>query len=214
MNIIINSLLGFLALVLYQTIAKKFNLPLLSNGLNILLNKAIAFWQRLGVLASKWLNIYDWLDNLKTLLENLWRFLKDYLWRFLKDIWQFILDHVWNNIRPFLESIAEIVSPIWKLIFSPIYFFVGFAKNHYVFFSYLGCGILIAIIAYFTKSYWSKIHINPKYVVLALITIVIGVILAYPTIMPQLFPRTAKFMEDMTRNPDDQIVNVNGRNYA
>ena len=158
-------LLVFLAVVVYQTIAKKLRLPLLSNGLDWAKDRAVGFFTWFGEAAGRWLNIYHWLKNIINFLEEVLLFIKDHVIDFLEKLgkmicdvfdgmWRFIVDHMWGNIKPFFESVAEIVSPVWKLMFSWGYFFVGFAKTRYIFFSYLGGSVVFGSTAYFTQSYW------------------------------------------------------------
>src|SRR3989344_3850883 len=103
---------GFVVLVLYQTLAKKVGWHLPSNGLVIIRDYTILFWKKLGMFVGSLLNLKLWAD--------------------------FIHDHIWTNIRPFFESIIELVKPLWQILFSCGYFFVGFARTHYVIFSNLG----------------------------------------------------------------------------
>ena len=171
--------LAFLAIVLYQTVAKKYGLPLVSNGLITIKNNSVYFFEKAGYLVGKLLNIWDWINRLQTLFEDLWRFVRE---------------HIWANIRPFFESILEIVQPVWQLLFSWVYFFVGFAKTHYIGFSYLGGAIVVGGAGYYTQSYWQPYcqmciaRWSWYCPTAALVVAVVGVLTAYPKILPDLFP--------------------------
>lgn len=167
----------FFAAVVYQTIAKKTNLPLLSNGLETMRDNAIKFWDWLGERFARLLNIEKW----------------------CKQVWDFIVKHVWENIRIFLESFSEVGEPIWQFLFSWGYFFVGFARAHSIFFSYLGSGIIIFTVGYFTYDYWTKQRL--LYLAVSMPVGLIGVTTAYPSIISQIFPRTSEFLEKQYEKP-------------
>jgi hypothetical protein len=206
---IYNILIGFLSIVLLQTIAKKFNLPTPANGLKMLRDIATSLFEALGTFVGKCLNIYDWVDRLRNLFDNIWRFIREY---------------IWEQIRPFFESIVEIVQPLWQLLFSWAYFFVGFAKTHYVFFSYLGGGLVITGVGYYFGNDMLDLiarFVLWRYLISAVVAAGVGTLVAYPDIFPKLFPNTKKFCletvdccEQFMVSAEDREFYVDGTKYT
>jgi hypothetical protein len=193
--------------------AKKMGLPLASTGLIYVKNKAISFFDWLGTVAGHYLNVYEWVKKLETFFQNIWRFIKDAVQKikdFVERVWRFIVDHIWDNIRPFIESVVEIVQPAWQLMFSWSYFFVGFAKTHYVVFSYVGGGLIVTGVSYFIGCQTIIEFVTWRYLITALVATGVGVLIAFPDILPQMFPNAKKNMEAINRAMDEEHVIVNG----
>jgi hypothetical protein len=183
-------ILTFLALVTYQTIAKKQQLPLISNGLIRVKDNAIIFFEWLGEIAGKWLNVYDWIT------------------KFFRRLWE-LVEKLWDGIRPFFESMLEILQPLWQLLFSWVYFFVGFAKSHYLIFSYIGGGIVLGGLIWWFQIPILQIIMSKYFVTTTCVTLgAIGI--AYPNILPQLFPRCTEIWREIRTTPPERNVDIEG----
>lgn len=179
-------LCGFFGVVLYQTIAKKTNLPLVSDGLEYIQGLCTSAWEFLGRFVGKCLNFAEWYEFFHV---------------YLVKIWDFILEHVWEYIRPFFESIWEIFEPLLKIVFSWVHFLIGFSQVKYEVLSYMG-GISVLLLVYFyDEKYWLAIaqkydnHYIESYVFL-MILIVLGACVVYREKLHQIFPNIHKFMEE------------------
>lgn len=194
---------AFLALVVYQTFAKKVGLPLVSNGLENARDVAVQFWDWLGLTVGKLLNIMEWWDTIYKFLESIWNFVKD-LWnvaeRFFLEIWRLIKTHIWGNIRPLVDSVEEIGRPLWQLLFSWGYFFVGLSRTHYIVFSWLGGSTALAL----TYGYWGHLLYEWFFwVVTSAVAGFAGILIAFPGILPDMFPRVTKFFAKV---PEPTVV--------
>jgi hypothetical protein len=167
-------------LIVVQIVCKQAGLPTPSRGLAILRDLSIHAFSAIGEFLGRWLNIHYLIENVL---------------HYLRQIWDFIKEHVWKLLKPVVEAIDDVTRPMIQLIFSPIYFFVGFAKSHYLFFSYVGFGLLIScLIWYFNIDLkrWGDWFVHPNFVPFSTVSLsvcIIGTLYAYPHILPDLFPR-------------------------
>ena len=217
--------LVFTGLILWQTAAKKLEMPLPSRGLEVLKEHAVAMFEELGVLVSNCLNLYRLFENIRRFLREIWRIFISPLLRMLRRIlrrlrriWRFIVDHIWGNIKPFFDSCREIAVPAWKLLFSWGYFFVGFAQTHYLIFSYIGGAIVLGSTAYFSHSmgiFISTPDVDARYVVAVVVAATIGLTIAYPGILLRIFPsieRCGDAVYDVLDPPTN--FRLNGQMYS
>lgn len=193
--------IAFVTLIIYQTIAKKFQLPVPSNGLEYVKDRAIEFFEWTGYTVSKMLNIMEFIEFFTDILTK---------------IWDFIVDHVWSHIRPVVESVTEIVSPLWKLFFSWGYFFIGFAKVNFVLLSYIGGGCVVSVVMYFTHPYWHVIYYSyGGEIIIISIVMFVGLIIAFPNILCEIFTpittQTNSFISSL--KPVEESITVNGEQY-
>lgn len=152
-------LCGFFGLVLYQTVAKKTELPLISDGLVAVQDICTGIWENLGIFMGKCLNIVE-----------LWDFFKMYM----------ILLRIWDNIKPFFESILEITVPVLRIVYSWMYFFIGFSKAKYVIFSYIGGTVVVTILGYYTREYWMPLQTQyGEIIIVCIFPIFIGACVVY-----------------------------------
>ena len=193
-------LLGFFLAVVVQTLLKRYNKPLLSDFLISLKNTCIRWFRWLGQLVARYVNLYDWCNWVWRNVRRVWNWIVrnwNQIWawisRNLTRLWNWIRDYIWDFLKPFLDSIWEIAKPLWQIVFSPVYFFVGFASTHYIIFSNLGVAALLGGGVWWTREwsvplillYWS---VYWSYVVGTVAFIAVGTLVAYPRILPSLFP--------------------------
>lgn len=180
--------LVFFTLVLYQTVAKKMHWSLPSNGIKYVRDLAVSFWDWFGLFVGRCLNIRRWFKYLEK--------------------W---LCHIWENIRPFFESIVEVGKPTWQLLFSWSYFFVGFARTHYIFFSWIGGSAAMGVIGYFTRDYWLWMLKNWILYTVSVVALgLFGILTSFPGILFDMFPRTIAFFETQ---PEPEVT-VQGNIYT
>lgn len=174
------AVLVFLFAVIYETAAKSLGLPLLSRGLNRVSDLLAKFWDALGYWCGR--------------VVNLWF------------IFKLIRDNIWKRVKPVLDSVCALASPIVRICVSWVWFFAGFARNHYVVTSYAG----VAVCAYSTIVFFPE-HVvavivlvremlTLKMCVTFLLVSLAGARLTYgPTIWVSLFPSTARSICFSTR---------------
>lgn len=171
----------FFILSVAQTVSKKYNWALPSEKIIMVNNVATEYFEWIGYQVGRYINIMEWLDML----------------------WEFIRGYIWEILRPFFESIFEILQPLWQLLFSWVYFFVGFAKNRSVIFSYLGVIIIFwGLVGVARRKEWVTIetydeirrivYIYRINIPVVLAACFIGTLIAYPNILPKLFPSFLK----------------------
>lgn len=90
------------------------------------------------------------------------------------------------------------MQPVCQILFSWVYFFVGFAKTHYVIFSYIGGGIILG--GFVTLVYFPNVQFfieNKEYMIFGCISVTIGAAIAYPDIFPKIFPNIVVAWQEM-----------------
>jgi hypothetical protein len=188
--------LVFFVAVLAQTLLKRYNKPLLSDYLVVIKNTCIDGFTRFGRWVARWVNVYEWWRWVRRNFKRIW----NWIVRNVTRLWNWIRDYIWDFLKPFLDSTWEIAKPLWQIIFSPIYFCVGFASTHYIIFSNLGLMGLVGGAVYWTREwsvplilmYWS---VYWNYVVGTAVFVAVGTLVAYPRILPSLFPRVSRIFQ-------------------
>lgn len=195
--------IGFLSLVLYQMVAKKYNFPLISNGLTYLRDTSTTTFEWLGEVFGKLTNIYEWYSMCATYIRQVWNFAK----RIWVDVWNFIN----YFFTPFFESVEEVGRPLYQFLFSWGYFFVGFANTPFLILSYLGLGVLVMVFGYsmipLVLTYSMELAITSC-------TIFVGLFIAFPNILPKMFPTLSITYQSIVDCCTEPFVVINEVKYT
>jgi hypothetical protein len=159
-------------LVVWQAVGNKYGGLKPSTFLVHIRDCLTSAFEWIGYQFGYWFNLYEW-----------WIFFREWM-------------------RPIFDAMQDIVEPFGQIMFSWVYFFVGFAKNHMIAFAVLGSILPIGLLLFYFQSFFLQLattvteEVLKLCITLAIVISLIGIQIFYPSIWPKLFPRLFSFIQE------------------